>query len=61
MSARSWFTKMLHGLLLLVVAHQLLLVTWVERPRGAAAGNVFYTWHETVGVTTLGIVTAFWL
>ena len=61
MSLHSWFTKLLHGLLLVAVAHQLLLVSWVERPRGASAGNVFYTWHETVGVITLGMVTGFWL
>jgi cytochrome b561 len=61
MSHRSWLTKVLHGLLLLAVAHQLLLVTWVERPRATSAGNVLYTWHETVGVITLAIVTAFWV
>ena len=61
MSRRSLFTKLLHTAVLLAVAHQLFLVGLVERPRGATAGNVFFTWHQTVGLVTLGIVTTFWL
>ena len=60
-SRRSLLTKVLHAGLLLAVSHQLLLVGFVERPRAASPGNDFFVWHETVGVVTLGIVTAFWL
>ena len=61
MSNRSLLTKLLHATLLLAVAHQLLLVGLVERPRLAAAGNAFFAWHQAVGLITLGVVTAFWL
>lgn len=61
MSNRSLLTKLLHATLLLAVAHQLLLVGLVERPRLAAAGNAFFAWHQAVGLFTLGVVTAFWL
>lgn len=61
MTNRSLFTKVLHGILLLVVAHQLILVGLVERPKVGAAGNVFFAWHRSVGLVTLGIVTTFWL
>jgi cytochrome b561 len=61
MSRRSLFTKLLHAALLLAVAHQLLLVGLVERPRGAVAGNAFFAWHQSVGLFTLGVVTIFWL
>jgi cytochrome b561 len=61
MPSRSLFTKLLHAALLLAVAHQLFLVGFVEPPGDAFAGNIFFAWHETVGVLTLGIVTAFWL
>jgi cytochrome b561 len=61
MSRRSLFTKLLHAALLLAVAHQLVLVGLVERPRGASAGNVFFAWHQAVGLVTLGIVTVFWI
>ena len=61
MSHRTWFTKVLHAALLLSVAHQLSLVGLVKPPRAASAGNIFFAWHETVGLFTLGVVTVFWL
>lgn len=61
MPRRSLYTKFLHAALLLAVAHQLILVGFVESPRGASAGNAYFAWHETVGLLTLGIVMAFWL
>ena len=61
MTKRSVFTRVLHSVLLLAVAHQLILVGLVERPKVGSAGNAFFAWHQTVGLVTLGIVTAFWL
>lgn len=61
MTNRSLFTKLLHGVLLLAVAHQLILVGLVEPPKVGSAGNAFFAWHRSVGLATLGIVTAFWL
>ena len=61
-ASRRWLlTKVLHAGLLLAVSHQLLVVGFVERPRAASPGNAFFVWHETIGLATLGIVTAFWL
>ncbi len=61
MANRSLVTRMLHAVLLLAVAHQLILVGLVERPKVGFAGNAFFAWHESVGLVTVGIVVAFWL
>ena len=57
----SLLTRLLHAALLVSVLWQLLAVNFVERPRAARAGNVFYEIHEVVGLATLGLVLAFWL
>ena len=61
MTKRSPWTKALHAVLLLAVAHQLLLVGFVEGPQDDSSGNAFFAWHRLVGLVTLGIVTTFWL
>jgi len=33
----------------------------VERPRNGAPGNLFYQFHEVVGLTMLGVVSTFWV
>jgi cytochrome b561 len=58
---RSLLTKILHDSLLLSVLWQLIASGLVERPRDGQAGNLFYEVHKVVGLTTLGLVLAFWL
>jgi len=58
--AHSLPTKFLHGALALVATYQLAFIGFVERPRNGAPGNLFYQFHEVVGLTTLGVVSAFW-
>ncbi|MHB1590637.1 MAG: cytochrome b/b6 domain-containing protein [Sulfuricella sp.] len=59
--AHSLPTKLLHGVLALAVTYQLAFIGFVERPRNGAPGNLFYQFHEIVGLTTLGVVSAFWV
>lgn len=54
-------TRLLHGTLLLAVLWQLIGSNFIERPRAAQPGNVMYEVHEVVGLSTLGLVLAFWL
>lgn len=58
---RALATRALHGALLLAVLWQLLGSNFIERPRVAQPGNAMYELHEFVGLTTLGLVLAFWL
>lgn len=58
---RTLPTKLLHAALLLSVLWQLGASGLVERPRAAQTGNLFYEVHQIVGLTTLGLVLAFWL
>jgi cytochrome b561 len=58
---RTLPTKLLHAALLLSVLWQLGASGLVERPRTGQPGNVFYEVHQIVGLTTLGLVLAFWL
>ena len=60
-SAYSLPTKLLHAALALAVTYQLVFIGLVERPRKGAPGNLFYQIHEIVGLTTLGVVSAFWV
>ena len=57
----SLTTRLLHGALALGVTYQLVFIGLVEGPRRGAPGNLFYEIHEIVGLTTLAIVSAFWL
>lgn len=58
---RSVLTKLLHAALLLSVLWQLAASGLIEPPRAGQPGNLFYEIHEVVGLTTLGLVFAFWL
>jgi cytochrome b561 len=57
----SLATKLLHGALALAVTCQLAFVGLVERPRNGVPGNIFYQFHEVVGLTTLAVVGASWI
>lgn len=58
---RTLPTKLLHAALLLSVLWQLGASGLVERPRAGQPGDFFYEVHQIVGLTTLGLVLAFWL
>ena len=58
---RTLPTKLMHAALLLSVLWQLGASGLVERPRAGQPGNAFYEIHQIVGLTTLGLVLAFWL
>jgi len=58
---RTQPTKLMHAALLLSVLWQLGASGLVERPRAGQPGNAFYEIHQIVGLTTLGLVLAFWL
>lgn len=58
---RTLPTKLLHAALLMSVLWQLGASGLVERPRAGQPGNVFYEVHQIIGLTTLGLVLAFWL
>lgn len=58
---RTLPTRLLHAALLLSVLWQLGASGLVERPRTGQPGNAFYAIHQVVGLTTLGLVLAFWL
>lgn len=58
---RSIATRVLHSALLLSVLWQLIGSNFIERPRAASPANAMYEVHEVVGLTTLGLVLAFWL
>ena len=60
-TGRTLPTKLLHAALLLTVLWQLGASGIVERPRAGQPGNVLYGVHQIVGLTTLGLVLAFWL
>jgi len=60
-SVHSLPTKILHGVLALAVTYQLAFIGLVEQPRKGAPGNLFYQIHEIVGLSTLGVVSAFWI
>lgn len=58
---RSLTTKLLHAALMLSVLWQLGASGLVERPRAGRPANFFYEVHQIVGLTTLGVVLAFWV
>lgn len=58
---RTLATRALHGALLLAVLWQLIGSSFIERPRTGQPGNLMYDLHEIVGLSTLGLVVAFWL
>lgn len=59
--AHSLPTKLLHATLALAVTYQLAFIGFVERPRNGEPGNLFYQIHQIVGLTTLGVVSVFWV
>lgn len=58
---RALVTRLLHGALLLAVLWQLIGSNFIERPRAGQPANLMYELHEIGGLTTLGLVVAFWL
>ncbi|MGD0188857.1 MAG: cytochrome b/b6 domain-containing protein [Roseiarcus sp.] len=60
-TTRSHVTRLLHLTLLLVVLHQLLSSSVMERPFPGDAPGWPYFLHEQVGVAGLGVLALFWL
>ncbi|MGD0639289.1 MAG: cytochrome b/b6 domain-containing protein [Roseiarcus sp.] len=60
-TTRSHVTRLLHLSLLLVVLHQLLSSTVMERPMPGDDPAWPYAMHEWVGVAGLGVLALFWL
>lgn len=58
---RTCVTRLLHGSLLLAVLWQLIGSNFIERPRADQPANLMFELHEIGGLTTLGLVVAFWL
>ncbi len=58
---RSWLTKALHGLLAVAVIHQLIIVNFMIAPKPGQAENLAFELHEWVGLTSLGLVSGYWL
>ena len=63
MSARplSILTRILHLMLLLAVLHQLLGSTFMEGPKPGLPEDPLYEFHQWGGLTSLGLVSLFWL
>lgn len=59
--ARSRTTRVIHLLLLSSVIAQLTTSQFMRRPFPGETPAATYTWHEYVGLGSLGIVGAFWL
>ena len=63
MSARplSILTRILHLMLLLAVLHQLISSTFMEGPKPGLPEDPLYELHQWGGLTSLGLVSLFWL
>ena len=60
-TTRSHATRLLHLALLLIVLHQLLSSTLMERPLPGEEPAWPYFLHERAGVAGLGVLALFWL
>ena len=58
---RSHITRLLHLALLLIVLHQLLSGTVMERPLPGEEPAWPYALHERIGLVGLGVLALFWL
>ena len=58
---RTAFTRLLHAALLLAALWQLIGSNFIEPARVGQPANLMFELHEIVGLTTLGLVVAFWL
>ncbi|MGD0564749.1 MAG: cytochrome b/b6 domain-containing protein [Roseiarcus sp.] len=58
---RSHITRLLHLALLLIVLHQLLSSTVMERPLPGEEPAWPYALHERIGLVGLGVLALFWL
>lgn len=58
---RSMFTKIVHGLLLIAVVHQLAVSLLMEGPRPGRPADVFFTLHEYGGYSAFVVLSIFWL
>lgn len=59
--SRSVATRLLHLLLLLAVIHQLVNSQFIHRPHPGEPPSLLWAMHQYVGVTSLAVVSAFWL
>lgn len=59
--AWSWPTRLLHLLVALAVTHQLVVSLVMAAPEDGRPGDVFYEFHETVGLATFAVVLAYWV
>ena len=59
--ARSVTTRLIHGLLLLVVIDQLLTSQFMRRPFPGDPPGWTFSLHNYVGLGSVGIVAAFWV
>ena len=58
---RSHATRFVHLALLLIVLHQLLSSTVMERPMPGDEPGWPYALHQQVGLVGLGVLALFWL
>lgn len=58
---RSWLTRAIHLVLLLLVLHQLIGSQFIERPLPGDTPAWPYLLHEYTGLAGLVVVTTFWL
>ena len=58
---RSLLTKALHGLLAVAVIHQLVIINFMIAPKPGRPENFAFELHEWVGLTSLGLLLAYWL
>lgn len=58
---RSLMTKALHGLLAVAVIHQLVIINFMIAPKPGRPENFAFELHEWVGLTSLGLLLAYWL
>jgi len=58
---RSNLTRLLHFVLLIAVAHQLLNSEFMRRPEPGDAPSLLYELHEYIGLASFGVVFLFWV
>jgi cytochrome b561 len=58
---RSDLTRLLHLVLLVAIVHQLLNSEFMRRPLPGDPPSVLYVMHEYIGLTSFGVVLAFWV
>lgn len=58
---KHFVTRALHILLGLAVVHQLVISNFMQAPLHGKVENFAFEMHETIGLSTLGIVGLFWL